>query len=378
LVDAPDPHVHAYNPRVPAVHAISEDLAALKRLVLELQLEIERLKGQLARERHARFGRSSERTELALSQLQLSLDAVGAVMAAAESPQVPQQQAPASSRARCRASSRKPAHLPRETLTYVPAALSTGCGCPNCGGRLRKLGEDVAETLEYVPATFKVVRHVREKHSCVKCSTIVQAPAPSRPIERGMAGPALLAHVLTAKYCDHAPLYRQTQIYARSGVILDRSLLAQWVGAAHRLLQPLIDAVGRHVLSADKLHADDTPLPVLEPGRGRVRRGYLWTYVRDERPWASGVPPAVWYQYSPNRRGEHPRRHLRHFRGVLQADAYSGFDRLYEAERSDELPRVQEAGCRVGRDVAAPAPHRPGRADFPHPVPHVTDSLAAA
>jgi transposase len=126
---------------------------------------------------------------------------------------------------------------------------------------------------------------------------------------------------------------------------LDRSLLAQWIGAGQKLLQPLVDALGRHVLSASKLHADDTPLPVLEPGKGRTRRGYLWTYVRDERPWASGVPPAVWYQYSPNRRGEHPRRHLRRFRGVLQADAYSGFDRLYEAQDSDCIPRITEAGC---------------------------------
>lgn len=338
---------HAYNPRVRDVHACPDDVDSLKRLVRELRLEVERLKGQLARERRARFGRSSERTELALSQLQLSLDALDAKMQSTElPPRAAPPVAPASSRLPCRARSRQfPAHLPRETMTYVPPAVRNGCGCPNCGGRLRKLDEDVSEVLEYVPATFKVVRHVREKHSCVKCSTIVQTPAPSRPIERGMAGPALLAHVMTSKYCDHTPLYRQSRIYARSGVDLDRSLLAQWIGASQQLLQPLVDALGRHVLSADKLHADDTPLPVLEPGRGRTRRGYLWTYVRDERAWASGVPPAVWYQYSPNRRSEHPRRHLRRFRGVLQADAYSGFDPLYEPEEVGEPPRVTEAGC---------------------------------
>ena len=327
-------------------HASPDDVDSLKRLVRELRLEVARLKGQLARERRARFGRSSERTELALTQLQLSLDAVNVAMQAATgSPRrLPPSKTPASPRSRCRTAARQfPAHLPRETITHVPTSL--GEGCTSCGGRLRKLGEDVSEVLEYVPASFKVVRHVREKHSCVKCAAIVQKAACSRPIERGMAGPALLAHVLTAKYCDHAPLYRQSQIYARAGVSLDRSLLAQWVGASHRLLQPLVDALARHVLIAGKLHADDTPLPVLEPGRGRTRRGYLWTYVRDERPWASGVPPAVWYQYSPNRRGEHPRRHLRRFRGVLQADAYSGFDRLYESERDGEPAPVQEAGC---------------------------------
>ena len=327
-------------------HVCPDDVDSLKRLVRELRLEVERLKGQLARERRARFGRSSERTELALSQLQLSLDAVSAAIeASAESAQQqPHPSKAASPRSRCRTAARQfPAHLPRETLRYVPTSL--GEGCTSCGSRLRKLGEDVSEVLEYVPASFKVVRHVREKHSCVKCATIVQKAAASRPIERGMAGPALLAHVLTAKYCDHAPLYRQSQIYARAGVSLDRSLLAQWVALCLRLLRPLVEALARHVLMAEKLHADDTPLPVLEPGRGRTRRGYLWTYVRDERPWASGVPPAVWYQYSPNRRGEHPRRHLRRFRGVLQADAYSGFDRLYEPEREGAPARVQEAGC---------------------------------
>jgi len=340
-------HFRGYNPRVRDAPAYPEDVDSLKQLVLSLRLEIERLKGQLAREKRARYGRSSERTEQALAQLQLSLDAIDCAVQANEAkPAHTRPAAPASPRSQRQGSSRKlPTHLPRETVTYVPAAISGGCGCPACGGRLRKLGEDVSEVLEYVPASFKVVRHVREKHSCVKCSTIVQAPAPSRPIERGMAGPALLAHVLTAKYCDHTPLYRQSRIYARAGVELDRSLMAQWVGASHRLLQPLVDALGRHVLSAGKLHADDTPLPVLEPGRGRTRRGYLWTYVRDERPWGSGVPPAAWYQYSPNRRGEHPRRHLRRFRGVLQADAYSGFDQLYEPEQDGEPPRVQEAGC---------------------------------
>jgi transposase len=336
--------VRAYNPRV---RDAPEDVDSLKRLVRELRLEIERLKGQLARERRARFGRSSERTELAISQLQLSLDALSASVQSVPLPQVaPTKTTPAPRRSSCRANTRQfPAHLPRQTLTYVPAAVRAGCGCPSCGGRLRKLGEDVSEVIEYVPATFKVIRHVREKHSCVKCATILQTPAASRPIERGMAGPALLAHVMTAKFCDHTPLYRLSRIYARAGVNLDRSLLAQWIGASQQLLQPLVDALARHVLSAGKLHADDTPLPVLEPGRGRTRRGYLWTYVRDERPWSSGVPPAVWYQYSPNRRGEHPRRHLRHFRGVLQADAYSGFDRLYEAHGAEPLPRVSEAGC---------------------------------
>ena len=152
-------------------------------------------------------------------------------------------------------------------------------------------------------ASFKVIRHVRPKRSCQACDRIVQAPAPSRPIDRGLAGPGLLAHVLTSKYADHQPLYRQSEIYAREGVDLDRSTLAGWVGAASDLLAPLIDAVRKHVLSASKLHADDTPVPVLAPGLGKTKTGRLWTYVRDDRPSADTVAPAVWFAYSPDRKG---------------------------------------------------------------------------
>jgi transposase len=188
---------------------------------------------------------------------------------------------------------------------------------------------DVAEQLEWVPATLKVIRHVRPEYACDGCSTLVQASAPSRPIARGLAGPGLLAHVLVSKYQDHLPLYRQSAIYARSGIDLDRSTLADWVGGATKLLEPLVDALGRYVRAAAKLHADDTPVPVLSPGRGSTRQGRLWIYVRDDRPAGSADPPAVWMQYTPDRKGEHPRRHLQPFTGVLQADAYAGFERLY-------------------------------------------------
>ena len=192
--------------------------------------------------------------------------------------------------------------------------------------------------LEWVPGRYKVLRHIRPKFSCARCEMMVQAPAPTRPIARGMAGPALLAHVLVSKYADHLPPYRQSQIYARDGIDLDRSTLADWVGGASRLLQPLIDTLGRYVFQAEKLHADDTPVPVLCPGRGTTRQGRLWTYVRDDRPAGSEEPPAVLFQYSPDRKGEWPLRHLAPFSGVLQADAYAGFDRLYGQ-------RIQEAAC---------------------------------
>jgi transposase len=161
----------------------------------------------------------------------------------------------------------------------------------------------------------------------------VQAEAPSRPIARGLAGPGLLAHVLVSKYADHLPLYRQSTIYAREGVELPRSTLAQWVGGAHYLLRPLVEALRRYVLATDKLHGDDTPIPVLAPGNGKTATGRLWTYVRDDRPAGSEAAPAVWFAYSPNRKGEHPAKHLKTFRGILQADAYAGFGALYGSGR---------------------------------------------
>ena len=211
--------------------------------------------------------------------------------------------------------------------------------CPDCAGTLKPLGEDVSEILEYVPEHFKVIRQVRVKLACAGCDKIVQAEAPSRPIERGIAGPGLLAHVLVSKYCDHLPLYRQAEIYAREGVELDRSTMAEWVGGCSRLLQPLVEALRRHVMSATKLHTDDTPVPVLAPGRGKTKTGRLWTYVRDDRPWGDQTPPAVWYAYTPDRKGEHPQAHLSAFRGTLQADAYPGYEGIYKGGR------VREALC---------------------------------
>lgn len=317
---------------------LPDDTETLKRLVLERdavlasrELEIERLKLQLARLRRARFGRSSEQLAREIGQLELLLEELEAARArsTSESPATAPRREPARPVRRA-----LPAHLPREQVTHQAA-----CSCPQCGGVLRRLGEDVAEMLEYVPARFKVLRHVRPKFSCSACSTIVQAPAPTRPIARGLAGPGLLAHVLVSKYADHLPLYRQAEIYAREGVELDRSTLADWVGGASGLLEPLIDALAAHVMAAHKLHADDTPVPVLAPGTGKTKTGRFWTYVRDDRPAGSGEPPAVLFQYSPDRKGEHPRAHLRNFTGVLQADGYAGFDQLYDGNR------ITEAAC---------------------------------
>lgn len=294
--------------------------------------EVEHLKLLIAKLRRMQFGRKSEKLDRQIEQLELRLEELETDEGAApvEIPKTPRtavEQAP-----------RKPLpeHLPREIQTHLPEFAGK---CTQCGGLMKSLGEDVAEQLEYVPASFRVIRHVRPKFACVCCDHISQAPAPSRPIERGLAGPGLLAHVLVSKFADHLPLYRQSVIYAREGVELDRSLLAKWVGHAATLLQPLVETLRRHVMSATKLHADDTPVPVLAPGNGKTKTGRLWVYVRDDRASADMTPPAVWFAYTPDRKGIHPQQHLDAFNGTLQADAYGGYQAIYETGR------VTEAAC---------------------------------
>jgi transposase len=310
------------------------DLQAAKALLIEQHqrytatptprtTEIERLALLVEKLQRMLFGSKSEKVLRQIAQLELKLEELQAANAIQEFTAAAEGGRPAPARSFRRP---LPEHLPREVHTHMPDHEA----CPDCGGKLRELGEDVAEMLEYVRATFKVLRHVRPKLSCDACDRIVQAPAPSRPIDRGLAGPGLLAHVLVSKYADHLPLYRQSEIYAREGVDLDRSTLAGWVGTTSELLAPLVDAVRDHVMSATKLHADDTPVPVLVPGNGRTKTGRLWTYVRDDRSSGDRTPPAVWFAYSPDRRGERPRQHLSLYKGALQADAYAGFQQLYE------------------------------------------------
>ena len=207
--------------------------------------------------------------------------------------------------------------------------------------RLRKIGEDVTETLELIPRQWKVIQHVREKFSCRACEAITQPPAPSHPIARGRAGPKLLAHVLFAKYGLHLPLNRQSDVYEREGIDLDVSTLADWVGAAAATLTPLVDVIRDHVFAAERIHADDTTVPVLAKGKTRV--GRLWTYVRDDRPFAGPDPPAAVFFYSRDRGGEHPERHLAGYAGLMQADAYAGFTKLYQANRKPGP--IVEAAC---------------------------------
>ncbi len=350
---------------------LPDDIETLKRLIIESQTrlaerdhEIEHLKLLIAKLRRLQFGRSSEKLDAKIGQLELLVEELEANRASREArtPEIPAAKPEQKERPARRP---LPERLPRETVEHAPA-----CTCPDCGATMKKIGEDVAEVLEYVPASFKVIRHVRPKLACAACQRIVQELAPTRPIARGIAGPGLLAHILVAKYADHLPLYRQSQIYAREGVALERSTLADWVGGAAALLDPLVEALARYVVASPNCTADDTPVPVLEPGRGKTKTGRLWTYVRDDRPWADRAAPAVLFRYSPDRKGEHPESHLKTFSGILQADGYAGFDRLYEDEangfgrrpagrtcgasstrstQSNRSPMAAEALARIGK-----------------------------
>jgi len=293
------------------------------------------LKLTIAKLKHARFGRSAERSQQLLDQLELQLEELETAVTEATV-------AAAGGTAVQGFTRRKPvraplpAHLPRERVV-VPGPVA----CPCCGGKLAKLGEDVTETLEVVPRQWKVVQTVREKFTCRTCATISQAPAPFHVVNRGRVGPNLLAQIVEAKFGQHLPLNRQSDIYAREGIELDTSTLADWVGAATAVTLPLHALIRRHVLGAERLHGDDTTVPVL--AKGRTVTGRLWTYVRDDRPFGGSDPPAALFFYSPDRSGLHPTRHLSEYAGILQADAYAGFNDLYLPQRKPGP--IVEAAC---------------------------------
>jgi transposase len=299
-------------------------------------LLIEKLNYTIKKLKHERFGQSSERGAL-IDQLELQLADLEEDVAQAEAVALAKTITVPSFERRKPARRPLPAHLPRERIVYpVPSV------CPCCGdARLRKIGEDVTETLELIPRQWKVIQHVREKFSCRACEAITQPPAPSHSIVRGRAGPRLLAHILFAKYGLHLPLNRQSDVYVREGVDLDVSTLADWVGATAATLMPLVEVIRAYVFAAERIHADDTTVPVL--AKNKTRTGRLWTYVRDDRPFGGPDPPAAVFFYSRDRGGEHPEQHLAGYTGLMQADAYAGFHRLYEANRKPGP--IIEAAC---------------------------------
>ena len=312
------------------------DVPSLQSMVTAQALLIEKLKAQIAALKRARFGQKSDALDKAIDQLELALSEVEE-----SAPFLPSEPSPQSEaiEERLRPSRKAlPDHLPREEVVHAPESK-----CASCGAEMRPLGTDVTEVLEYVPARFKVVRHLRPKLSCRDCGTINQASLPSFPIEKGKPGPALLAHVLTSKYCDHLPLYRQSGIYAREGVELSESTLVDWVKRSTELMAPLVGAIGEHAMGGDTLHADDTPIKVLAPGTGRTKTGGLWVYLRNEGDWNGPAPPAALYRYSPDRKGRRPRDHLKSYSGFMHADGYAGFEELYRGGKITEVACLAHA-----------------------------------
>ena len=320
-----------------------EELVAARAQVSSAEALIAHLRLQIEKLNRDRFGQRSERSARLLDQLELQLEELEAAVTeddlAAEKVASDAARTTSVAAFTRRRPSRKPfpEHLPRERVVI---AGPTACAC--CGGtRLSRLGEDVTETLEVVPRQWKVIQTVREKFSCRDCEIIAQAPAPFHVIPRGWAGPSLLAMILFEKYGQHQPLNRQAERYAREGVPLSLSTLADQVGACCAALQPIHERLKAHVLAAGRLHGDDTTVPVL--AKGKTVTGRCWTYVRDDRPFGGRAPPAALFYYSRDRSGEHPQRHLASYSGILQADAYGGYGKLYAVDRGAGL--VLEAAC---------------------------------
>jgi transposase len=339
-------------------------LAQVQSEALNWRTLAQKFKLQIAALKRQRFGKSSEKLDQEITQLELIVEDLEQTAAAHElktGVAAPGQESFATASI---AEKRKPArqalpdHLPRETIKLDPEPVrnvvsaegdqstdAAACGCPSCGGhKWRLVGEDVAEQLELVPAHFKVIRTVRPKYSCAACQTMVQAPAPSRPIAKGLFAPGLIANVIVSKYVDHIPLNRLIDIYGRQSVELASSTLSDCVGGVEAVTEPLVQALHKHVMSADKLHTDDTPVTVLQPGRSSSKTGRLWTYVVDDTGWGGNKPRAVWFAFTPDRKAEHPKNHLQTFSGYLQADAYAGYERLYE-ERSHTDRPIMEVAC---------------------------------
>lgn len=335
---------------------LPDDIAALKALLLAARSEnqavkalnssmeamITHLKLEIAKLQRGKFSSSAERAKR-LDQLELQLEEMETAVAEDACTAEAAAAAPGQDTTTVTSFSRRkpvrgplPAHLPRERVV-LPGPQA----CPCCGGKLHKIGEDVTETLEVVPRRYKVVQTVREKFSCRACEAITQPPAPFHPIARGRAGASLLAMILYAKFGNHLPLNRQSDDFAREGIELDVSTLADWVGAAAAALSPLVRLIEGHVFVAERLHGDDTTVPVL--AKMKTATGRIWTYVRDDRPFGGPAPPAAVFYYSRNREGVHPTRHLAGYAGILQADAYAGYTDLYDADRRPGP--ITEAAC---------------------------------
>lgn len=337
----------------------------LSKRVAAYASEINRLKALVAKLQRMQFGKSSEKlrekTQRQVREAEERINALQEELAET----LGEQHDPALPQPLRQSSARKPlpATVPRETRVIPPQESA----CPACGGGLSPLGCDISEQLELISSAFKVIETQRPKLSCCRCDTIVQSPMPSKPIERSYAGPGLLARIVTAKFAEHTPHYRQSEIYRRQGVELSRATLGRWSGAVSELLEPLYDLLREYVLMPGKVHTDDIPVPVQAPGSGKTRTGRLWVYVRDDRNAGSVMPAAAWFAYSPDRKGLHPQQHLTGYSGVLQADAYGGYNALYENGRITEAAcmaharrKIHDVHVRTPTDITTEALRRIG------------------
>ncbi len=310
---------------------LTQKTISLANKVDSLTDEIRSLKEQLALLKAKRFGKSSEKLDKQISELELRIE--DKEVEEAQKGRAASEEAVAAKRRTGRI--KLPEHLERIDNIIAAPIICDACG----GNEFRKINDDISEMLEYVPSSFKVVRNIRPRCACKNCDNIVQAYAPSNPIDKGKAGAGMLAHIIVQKYCNHLPFYRQSQMYMREEVEIARSTLASWAGQCARLLDPLVQELRKEVFSSTHIHGDDTPVKVLAPNAGKTKTGRIWVYLRDGRAYGDETPPAVCYFYSPDRKGERPKDHLQDFKGVLHADAYAGYDGIYKDQE------IKEAGC---------------------------------
>jgi transposase len=315
-----------------------------------LQEQMVYLQAQLTLLKKKRFGKSSEKLDNQIAELESKIEEGELLEAAFDTKQKDEEDDSLAEKKDEKKNIPKREKLP-EHLERIDEVLNPDPKCPECGNEeFRKIADDVSETLEYIPSSFKVIRHIRPRCVCINCEKVVQAYPSSKPIAKGMAGAGLLAHIIVQKYCNHLPFYRQSEIYDREGIDLSRSTMASWAGQCSALLEPLIEKIKESIFSSTHIHGDDTPVKVLAPGLGKTKTGRIWTYVRDGRKYGDNTPPAVCYFYSPDRKGIRPAEHLKSFSGILHADAYSGYDNLYiNGTKPDteviSKAKITEAAC---------------------------------
>ena len=317
----------------------ARDTALATRLV-----EIEHLKAMLAKLRRQRYGRSSEKLDAEIAQIEMWVDdaEIGLATDEAAANATPEGQTQPASKPPRKPAVRKPLpeHLPREIIVLEPI-ITCRCGDPSCRTKIR---EDVTEVLEKIPGTLKVIRYVRPIYACRACERIMQAPAPDLPILKGRPGPGLISYIAIAKYCDGLPLYRLSKMFEREGVEINRMVMVDWMGHLAWWIDPIAEMIARHVMASPVIHADDTPIKVLSPGRGSTITGRFWNYVVDERPWGGTRAPAANFRYSPDRKGVQPQEHLAAFSGFMHSDAYAGYAELY-APRDGTAGKIIHVAC---------------------------------